>query len=111
MKQSYINFNQQFSSKRLENRANRFIKAVIKHQSVSINKVSGKWSEAMGNYRMLENKKVTVPAIKAAITGSCGQNCGHVLCIQDTTQPNYEKHRGRIKPKSGLGLIGDNKSL
>lgn len=113
MKQSLIKFTQHLSSKKLEKRANRFLETMVQHQSVSINKISGKWSEAMGNYRMIENEKVNSRSIKAAIVEACGQiaDCGHALLIQDTTQPNYEKHRGRIKPQSGLGVIGDNKSL
>ena len=51
--------------------------------------------------------------INQGIINDCARktNCPHALILQDTTQPNYEKHRGRIKPNSGLGVIGDNKSL
>lgn len=75
--------------------------------------ISENWADTMGNYRMLNNKNVGIEDIKQGIINDCARkaNCPHALILQDTTQPNYEKHRGRIKPNSGLGVIGDNKSL
>ena len=62
---------------------------------------------------MLNNKNIELDDIKQGIINDCARkaSCQHALIIQDTTQPNYERHRGRIKPNSGLGVIGDNKSL
>jgi hypothetical protein len=113
MKNSAINFNHQFGDVRIEKRANKLHGLLSKHQSVSINRISENWIDAVGNYRLLENTKVSIEGIKEGLTEACGRTAqtGHALLLQDTTQPNYERHRGRIKNGSGLGLIGDDKSL
>ncbi len=113
MKHSTINFFSLFSNLKLERRANGFLKSMIKKESYSVLSISENWASAMGNYRMLNNKNVGIEDIKQGIINDCARkaNCTHALVLQDTTQPNYEKHRGRIKPNSGLGVIGDNKSL
>ena len=113
MKNSVINFFGLFSNLKSERRANNFLKSMVKKESFSVLSISKNWADAMGNYRMLDNKNVELDDIKQGIVNDCARkaNCPHALIIQDTTQPNYEKHRGRIKPNSGLGVIGDNKSL
>lgn len=113
MKYSAINFFGQFSNLKLERRSNNFLNTIVKNESVSIHSISKDWADAMGNYRMLENEKVELEGIKQGLIDDCCRKaqCPHVLLIQDTTQPNYEGHRGRIKSDSGLGVIGDNKSL
>ncbi len=113
MKHSTINFFGLFSNLKLERRANGFLKSMIKKESYSVLSISENWADTMGNYRMLNNKNVGIEDIKQGIINDCARkaNCPHALILQDTTQPNYEKHRGRIKPNSGLGVIGDNKCL
>jgi len=113
MKNSTINFNHQFGDVRIEKRANKLHGLLSKHQNVSINRISENWVDAVGNYRLLENTKVSREGIISGLTEACGRTAqtGHALLLQDTTQPNYERHRGRIKNGSGLGLIGDDKSL
>lgn len=113
MKHSTINFFGLFSNLKLERRANNFLKSMTKKESFSVLSISGDWAGAMGNYRMLNNENVGIEDINQGIINDCARkaNCPHALILQDTTQPNYEKHRGRIKPNSGLGVIGDNKSL
>jgi len=108
-----INFTNYFGDTRLGKRANRFLSLITKHQKVSINSISKDWAEAIGNYRMLENEKVACENISAGIIDNCSKvaQCSHALIFQDTTQPSYEKNRLRIKAGSGLGEIGDNKSL
>lgn len=108
-----INFTNNFGDTRLGKRANRFVSSIIQQQKISINSISKDWAEAIANYRLFENEKVNEENIKAGIIDNCSRitRCPHALIIQDTTQPSYEKHRGRIKPGSGLGEIGDNKSL
>jgi len=113
MKHSSINFFSQFSNYKLERRSNSFFNSIVEKLSVSVHWISKNWTDAIGNYRMLDNEKVTLQGIKQGIIDDCARvaECPHVLLMQDTTQPNYERHRGRILPKSGLGVIGDNKSL
>ena len=113
MKKSRINFFGQFSNLKLERRANNFLNSMIKKETYSINSIAKDWAEAMGYYRMLDNDNVELDDIKQAVVNDCGRvaNCSHALIIQDTTQPNYEKHKGRIQKNSGLGVIGDNRCL
>lgn len=113
MKNSAINFFGLFSNLKLERRANNFLQSMIKKKSFSVLTISRNWADAMGNYRMLDNENIELDDIKQGLVNDCARktNCPHALIIQDTTQPNYEKHRGRIKPNSGLGVIGDDKSL
>jgi len=113
MKNSAINFFGQFSNTKLERRSNSFFKSMVKNESVSIHSMSDDWADTIGNYRMLENEKVELDGIKQGLIDDCARKaeCAHALLIQDTTQPNYERHRGRIKQGSGLGVIGDNRSL
>lgn len=113
MKNSVINFFGLFSNLKLERRANNFLNSMVKKESSSVLSISKDWADAMGNYRMLDNKNVELDDIKQGVINDCARkaNCQHTLTMQDTTQFNYEKHRGRIKPDSGLGVIGDNKSL
>jgi len=113
MNYSSINFFGRFSNLKLERRCNGFFSSLVQHESISVHKISRNWTEAMGNYRMLDNEKVTIEGLKEGLTSDCGvkARCQHTLLIQDTTQPNYERQRDRIKRNSGLGIIGDNKSL
>lgn len=113
MKHSAINFFSQFDNQKLEKRSNSFFRSIVEKSSVSVHGISKNWADTIGNYRMLDNEKVTLEGIKQGIIDDCTRlaECPHVLLLQDTTQPNYEKHRGRITPRTGLGVIGDNKSL
>lgn len=113
MKNSAINFFGLFSNLKSERRANNFLKSMAKKVSSSVLSISKNWADAMGNYRMLDNENVELEDIKQGIVNDCARkaDCQHALIIQDTTQPNYEKHRERIIKGSGLGVIGDNKSL
>jgi len=56
---------------------------------------------------------VTENELIRSLATQCGQlvKGRHVLCIQDSSEINLESHRGRIKPGSGIGLIGNNKDL
>ena len=48
-----------------------------------------------------------------ALVDRCSKNAAgrHVLCIQDTSELNYQSHKGRLKPDSGIGLVGNNNDL
>ncbi len=113
MKHSTINFFGKFSNEKIEKRGNNFIVAMAKHEKTSVHAISKNWADAIGNYRMLDNENVSIDGIKEGIIDDCIRKakCSHALAIQDTTQLNYEKQRGRIQHNTGLGVIGDNKSL
>lgn len=113
MKNSTINFFGLFSNLKSERRANDFLRSMVRKETHSVHSIAEDWAESIGYYRMLDNENVKLDDIKQGIVNDCGRKavCAHALILQDTTQPNYEKHRGRIQPDSGLGVIGDNRSL
>ncbi len=113
MKNSRINFFGLFSNLKLERRANNFLRSMVRKETYSVHSIAEDWAEAIGYYRMLDNENVDLDDIKQGIVNDCARKavCAHALILQDTTQPNYEKHRGRIQADTGLGVIGDNKSL
>ncbi len=65
-------------------------------------------------YRILKNDRLEIEEVKWHIYADCiGQlePARHYLVIQDTTQPNLERNSRNISDKTGLGVIGDKKSL
>lgn len=79
----------------------------------TIYKLSNRWADQMAYYRFFNNSKVTTTSIISTITQDTAQRieAEHYLIFQDTTQVNLEKNRAQIEANSGLGLIGDNRSL
>lgn len=102
-----------FGDRRLSRRADQFVNAVGQHETVVVNRLSSDWSEQMAYYRFLDNEKVSLEELQSGLTRRCGElsGGGHKLVIEDTSQFNFQQHSGRIKPDSGLGVIGDNQSL
>lgn len=63
---------------------------------------------------MLNNPRFDIDSVKAFIYDDCTRQLEegkHYLCIQDTTQPNFNRNRENIGDKTGLGVIGDGASL
>ena len=111
--ESSIDFSGCFFDQRLSRRAQRFVAAIIAARTVVINKIATTWAEQMACYRFLHNDNVDLANLKEGLLSPCqtlvaGQ---HLLVFQDTTQLNYQANAPRIKPNSGLGVIGDNRSL
>ena len=79
MKNSVINFFGLFSNLKSERRANNFLKSMVKKESFSVLSISKNWADAMGNYRMLDNKNVELDDIKQGIVNDCARkaNCPH----------------------------------
>jgi hypothetical protein len=106
-----------FGDERLDKRGNKFIRDLLVKGTHSIRQISRSSSDQKGVYRFLKNGRTT----EALIVKSMGARCGAavkgkvVLSIQDTTEINLYKHRGRIKkdgtvgvtnaPKNGLGFM------
>ena len=71
-------------------------------------------SEQVSYYRFWKNDNVTETGLIELAGSHCIEQCQsveHILLLQDTTELNLESHRGRIKDKSGLGLVGNNTDL
>ena len=79
-----------------------------------IHRISAGEAEQRSYYRLLHNPRVDITAIKEYLYADCRRQVvpgDHYLCIQDTTQPNFESNRKNIGNLEGLGVIGDGKSL
>ena len=102
--------------RRLAERAEQLQAALAQHQSVSVAGVAEDRAEQVGFYRLLSNPRVTEARLieglaqgaLAALERSPDEV--HLLAIQDTTQLNFEAHRRRLRPESGLGVLGDARS-
>ena len=71
-------------------------------------------SEQISFYRFRKNEKVTEEGLIELALNHCKeqtQSVEHVLLLQDMTELNLERHRGRIKDKKQLGFVGNNKDL
>ena len=82
--------------------------------SVVIHRISGGEAEQRSYYRLLHNAGLDTASIKDYLYADCGRQvvpAAHYLCIEDTTQPNFESKRKNISNMEWLGLIGDGKSL
>ena len=79
-----------------------------------IHRISGGEAEQRSYYRLLHNTGLDTASIKEYLYADCRRQvvpAAHYLCIQDTTQPNFESNRKNISNMEGLGVIGDGKSL
>lgn len=83
-------------------------------ESIVIHKISKDESEQRSFYRLLYNPRFDIDSVKAFIYDDCQRQVEegkHYLCIQDTTQPNFNRNKKNIRDKDGLGVIGDGASL
>ncbi len=101
---------------RLAQRAEALQRGLVQTQSACVLQAAHDRAEQVAFYRMLSNPRVQEALL---VKGLCAQARialavlpadVHLLAIQDTTQFNFESRRGRRKPNSGLGVIGDNRS-
>lgn len=71
----------------------------------SIRRISTTAAEQKANYRFLNNDRVTEEAFSREAARRIQAMSGgrHLLCIQDTSEINLGRHKGRLAPNSGLG--------
>ena len=99
---------------RLNRRGSWFADLLVRKAYTTIHQLSSEWKEQLACYRFIHNAKVTTVKIISAITQAITpqiQPERHYLILQDTTQANFEWNRAQIKDPSGLGVIGDHRSL
>jgi hypothetical protein len=98
---------------RLEKRAHDALYQIIKGRNSSILGITSSRREQVGFYRLLENDRFSEEAIVATLMSKCSELVSgrHVLCINDTTEFNFESQRGRIRQGSGFGPTGKNAIL
>lgn len=94
---------------RIGKRINTVLERMMQHGSSVINRFKDDYAARRGTYRVLNNTKWNMEDLLSPIYTSCGTNCAgisHVLCLQDTTELNYDNLRGRIDdddPDFGYG--------
>lgn len=72
------------------------------------------WKEQVSYYRFFRNENVTEKGLIDICINHCEEQSGtskHVLLIEDTTELNLERHRGRITDAKELGKVGNNSDL
>src|SRR5882724_3434319 len=96
-----------FNDKRLEKRGLQLLGRLFSNSSRVIQQLAHTRAEQKGFYRFLNNEKVREEAFIEEMAGRCKRAVAGkvVLCIQDTTEVNLSRHKNRLKPDSGLGLI------
>ena len=81
---------------------------MVVHQSAIVNQFSKEHKEKMGAYRFLNNSSVSSDAILSGLIHTCCKNASgrkHLLCIQDTSEINYEAHVERMKKKQPVPAL------
>lgn len=94
---------------RLERRLSHLVDRLEKTRQVSIRQLSKDRSEETAYYRLLRNSSLTEGFLMSRFGEQVNELAKgiHVLAISDTTDIDMSRHRGRIKPDTGIGYIGD----
>ncbi len=102
-----------FTDKRLDKRGNIIGSALISSRSSSIKNITNNEASQKGFYRFLENEKVDESQLIQELTQRCGLNVEgrDVIVIQDTSSIGLSKHSNHLKPRSGIGLVGNKLGL
>lgn len=99
------NYNGKLADSRLASRAEKLAKQLSQITCSSIRKLSSNPAEHKANLRFLNNERVEEAALISELSERVGQlvEDRHVLVVTDTCEVNMSKHKGRLKPNSGLG--------
>ena len=104
------NYKGKFKDERIAKRANKLSALLFFGGSVSLHKISNRDAELKAGYRLLRNRRFQEDTlIETVVEKSAFLSEGReVLVVQDTTEINLNKHRGRLKASHGIGLTGNN---
>lgn len=99
------NYTGRFNDTRLERRGAELVSRLSLHPSSSIRQLAVNAAQQKAFYRFLENDKITEEILIEEISSRMSSlaTAKHLLCLQDTCETNFCKHKGRLKPNSGLG--------
>lgn len=92
---------------RIRCRYKTFSKSLLFGNKVSIQSISQNRAEQIANYRLLHNPKLSEEILIKEIKSRCSKAVAGkvVLCLHDSSEANFFKHTGRLKPDTGLGPI------
>lgn len=103
-----------FFDKRLEKRGEQILTQMIEKETAVMNQWSNNRAELVGASRFFQNGFVTEEALQRESSHRC-QNAvsgRHLLALQDTTEINYQSHRGRLSRQDDkLGPVGNGKDI
>jgi hypothetical protein len=109
-----INYTGCFPDKRLEYRGEQIMKAMIERETVVLNQLSDDRKQYAAASRFFNNDSVT----SGAIIEESGERCRvaakgkHVLAIPDTSEVNYQAHKGKLSRRDKeLGPVGNDKDI
>lgn len=101
----FPDYNGLLNDSRLERRGQALWRKLSLTPVSSIRRLSETRAEQKAYYRFLHNEKVEENKLIAEASSRVKNLCAgrHLLCIQDTSEINLCKHKGRLQPSSGLG--------
>ena len=81
-------------------------------QTSSINRSHPRHKDKIGSYRIINNVRIPSEMLQESLQNQCSDNAEGLalICIQDTTEYNYQRHAERIQP-GALGLVGNNSDI
>jgi hypothetical protein len=84
----------------------------MEKNTVVLNRLADRRKDLLGYHRFLNNEKVTQDKLIELMTAHCAKNVSgrDILCIQDTTEFNFQHHKDRIKTGE-LGPVGNNTDI
>lgn len=98
----------QFRDKRLEKKGHQLLTQMMTKQTVILNRLAEGRKDLLSYHRFFNNKKVEPAKLIKAITDDCVKQVKgkKLLCFQDTSEYNYQRHAARIK-EGELGPTGN----
>jgi hypothetical protein len=111
---SIADYTGRFLDRRLEARGEQIMKTMVERETAVVNQLSDSRAEYVAASRFFKNDSVT----KEAIIEESSKRCSiaakgkHVLAIQDTSEVNYQSHRGKLsRSDNELGPVGNDKDI
>lgn len=102
-----------FNDKRLDRRATLLSNAIFSGRSSKVHAVTRSEAEQKGFYRFLSNERATEDHLIEEMTDRCSRlvKGRDVLVIQDSSSIGLSHHWRHLKPKKGLGLVGNKEGI
>jgi hypothetical protein len=102
-----------FGDKRIESRGSSLHQRLFSSGTRSIQGLSINKAEQKAYYRFLHNDRASEEKLVEELTKRCASQVKGkvVLAIQDTTEVNLTRHKGRSQSQTGLGGIDDSKGI
>ena len=109
-----VDYAGRFFDERLEKRGEHIMKNMLEKETAVLNQLSNNRAEYVGASRFFNNDLVTTGALIEESSQRCQTAAMglHVLAITDTSEVNYQAHRGKLSNlDKELGPVGNNKNI